>query len=256
MSKSDRILFAAKFAGLHAFCTLFIALAVAAAIFYFWYPYPYGELSGGRDLFAMIFVVDVICGPLLTFILVSPKKAKREIFGDMCLVVLIQFSALAYGTWTAWQARPSYLVLEVDRFKVVSLSALDPLAIKALPSDLSPSIFGGVKVVALRPPLSVEEKNKVLFESFELGRDYSVRPEFYVPYQGAAAIKSLERAVSLEKFLNSYPTQRAEAERVAGKFGENIVNLKYIPVVGRSDWVALLRSDGSILGFLEGDGFF
>ena len=64
MSKSDRILFAAKFAGLHAFCTLFIALAVAAAIFYFWYPYPYGELSGGRDLFAMIFVVDVICGPL------------------------------------------------------------------------------------------------------------------------------------------------------------------------------------------------
>ena len=66
----------------------------------------------------------------------------------------------------------------------------------------------------------------------------------------------MERAVSLEKFLNSYPNQRAEAERVADKFGENIVNLKYIPVVGRSDWVALLRSDGSILGFLEGDGFF
>lgn len=251
----SRLIQAAEVACWHLLISAALALVVAAIVFGAWYPYPYRELSGGRDLFWLVVAVDVVCGPLMTLILFDPKKSRRELALDIALVAAIQLGALGYGTLTTWQAKPSYLVLEVDRFKVVSTAALDPATLATLPPDLAPRIFGGVRTVALRPPQSIEEKNKVLFESIELGRDYAVRPEFYIPYEGAAARKSLERAKPLYVFLERHPEQKSAAETISIQQSIPLSNLKYLPIIARHDWVALLDDQGHIRGFLKGDGF-
>lgn len=250
-----RLQAAAKVAGWHFLLSVTISLIIAAIVFGAWYPYPYRELSGGRELFWIVVIVDVICGPLMTLILFNPKKSRRELILDISLVTAIQISALVYGTWTTWQARPSYLVLEVDRFKVISTAALDPAALDTLPQSLSPPVFGGVKTVALRPPKSIQEKNKVLFESIELGFDYAERPEFYIPYEDGAARKALERAKSVDIFLKRYPAQRKTAETISKDQSIPLNDLRYLPVMGRQDWIALLDKEGKIRGFLKGDGF-
>lgn len=251
-----RFLAAAKVAIWHLLISALISVIAAALVFGAWYPFPYRELSGGRELFLWVVAVDVICGPLMTLVLFNPRKSRQELRLDIGLIAVLQISALMYGTWTTWLARPSYLVLEVDRFKVVSAAALEIDALDALPKDMAPSIWGGVKTVALRPPKSVEEKNKVLFESIEMGRDYAVRPEFYVRYEGAAALKSLERARPLETFLQQNPQQRPAAEAIAKNSSGLKIDLKYLPVMGREDWIAILDTHGMVQGFLKGDGFF
>ena len=56
----------------------------------------------------------------------------------MALVAVIQLAALDFGLHTVWQARPLYLVMEIDRFKVVTRPVLDEGDIAQLPPALQP----------------------------------------------------------------------------------------------------------------------
>lgn len=132
---------------------------------------------------------------------------------------------------------------------------IDHEMLKGLPAELQPIKFGGVRNVAVRRPANVDEKNKVFFEAIEGGRDYAERPEFYIPYEGVAALASLKRAKPLEPFLQKYPEQKALVDDLIQKSGIDFEQLKLLPVVGRQDWVALLNKQGKIQGFVKGDGF-
>lgn len=255
MNFSSRIRSASRASGLHLLSSLAVVLLAAVVVFVLFYPYPYRELSGGRELFLLIVVVDVVCGPLLTLVLFNPAKPSKELWRDLGMVALIQIAALLYGMWTVWLARPMYLALEVDRFKVVMATDLDQAALDALPANLQPYPFGGVRVVALRRPISVEEKNRVLFSTMSGGKDYAERPEFYTEYEGEAALKSLARAKPIEPFLQKYPDQRPELEKLAKTEGAKWADWRLLPVQGRQDWVALLDAKGQIKGYLKGDNF-
>lgn len=255
MSFEMRLMSAAKFAGWHFVFSLPVAIISAAIVLVVFYPYPYREISGGFQLFLLIFCVDVVCGPLLTFVLFNPQKSRREIRLDITLVMVIQFGALVYGVWVSYTARPLFLVMEVDRFKVIASVDFYPESMRKLPPELTPQIFSGVKPVALRPPRTIEEKNQVLFESINGGRDYAERPEFYLPYNNENALKSLEKAKDLSSFFERYPQQRSIGEAIASEKKARIQDWKYLPVVGRQDWIALLDEKGIIQGFLKGDGF-
>lgn len=247
---------AAFIAGLiHFSLCLLVAAFAATLVFGLWYPYPYRELSGGRELFLLIAAVDVVCGPLLTLVLFNPAKPRAELWRDLVLVGSIQFIALGYGLHTVWQARPLYLVHEIDRFKVVAAPDVDDLALAALPASLQPKLLRGPKVVGIREPKSKEEREKVMFESVQGGRDYAERPEFYLAYEGDNAFKSVKLAKPLLAFLEKQPGQRAAATELANIKGADIAQWMYLPVVARQDWVAVLDKQGQIQGFLKGDGF-
>ena len=81
-------------------------------MFGWWYPYPYRELSGGRELFALVVAVDVVLGPLITLVIFNPAKTRRHLVMDFTVIGLLQVAALAYGLWTVFVARPVHLVFE------------------------------------------------------------------------------------------------------------------------------------------------
>lgn len=242
-------------AALHFGGTVLVSLLAAALVFGLWYPFPYRELAGGRELFLLIVVADVVCGPLLTMVLYNPVKPRAELWRDLGLVVIIQLAALGYGLHVVWQARPVYLVQEVDRFKVIIAPQLLDESVANLPAALQPRWLGGPITVAIRDPEDAAEGNKVLFESVLGGRDYAERPEFYLPYEGAAALKSLQHARPLAVFLDKQPSQRTTAAELATSKSLDMSELVFLPVVGRQDWVAVLDQQAQIQGFLKGDGF-
>jgi hypothetical protein len=252
---SQRIKTASKAATIHLGLSMLVALSAAILVFGIWFPYPYREFSGGRELFLLVMAVDVVCGPLLTFVLYNPAKPKSELVRDLGLVSLIQMAALVYGVHTVWQVRPLFLVQEIDRFKVVTVSELDPTALAALQRSMKPALFTGPLVVAIRAPKDQAEREKVMFESLEGGRDYAERPEFYLPYEGENALKSLKRAKPLTLFLQKYTEQSSAAKNLAEEKKKAVAELFYLPVMALQDWVAVLDKQGQIQGFLKGDGF-
>lgn len=255
MTTQFRIKTAARAALWHFGGSLLVAVLAGLLVFGLWFPYPYRELAGGRELFLLVVVVDVVCGPLLTLVLYNPAKPRAELWRDLGLVVLIQLAALGYGLHVVWHARPVYLVQEVDRFKVITTSQLMDESVANLPTALQPPWKGGPLTVAIRDPIDMAEKQKVMFESAQGGRDYAERPEFYLPYEGAAALKALQRAKPLAAFLDKQPSQRSAAADLAASKGLDMAQLVYLPVVGRQDWVAVLDAQAQIQGFLKGDGF-
>ena len=255
MMMSLRLWAAVKAAAIHFGGSLLVAGAFAGLVFGLWYPYPYTELSGGRELFLLIVAVDVVCGPLLTLVLFNPTKTRGELWRDLGLVALIQLGALSYGLWTVWLARPLYLVQEIDRFKVIAATNLLEGFAADVPNNLQPRLFSGPMMVAIRQPKDETERKNVMVESIEGGRDYAERPEFYLPYEGEAALKSLLRAKPLAVFLQKRPDQQSLAKALATERGADIAQLMYLPVVARQDWIAVLDRQGQIQGFLKGDGF-
>ena len=252
---AQRLKSAYKAAAVHFLLSLLVGIFAAVLVFGLWYPHPYREFSGGRELFWLVMSVDVICGPLLTLVLYNPIKPRSELLRDLGLIFFIQTTALGYGVHTVWQVRPLFLVQEVDRFKVVTRSELDANALSALPKSLQPSIFDGPMVVAIRRPHSQAEREKVMFESLEGGRDYAERPEFYLPFEGKNALRSLKRAKPLSLFLEQHADQSSAAKKVANEAKKEVARLFYLPVMARQDWVAVLDDKGQIQGFLKGDGF-
>ena len=255
MNFSLRFRPALQAASWHLLCSVGVAMLAAAVVFGLWYPFPYRDLSGGRELFLLVVVVDVVCGPLLTLVVFNPAKPRAELWRDLALIALVQLGALGYGMHTVWQARPLFLVQEVDRFKVIAGPSLDDAAVAALPAALQPQWWKGPKTVAIREPKDSEERNKVMFESVQGGRDYGERAEFYLPYEGEAALKSLHHAQPLAVFLQKQPSQQTAARQLATEKGADMAQWLYLPIIARQDWVAVIDKQGQIQGFLKGDGF-
>lgn len=235
--------------------SLLVALIVGAFVFGIWFPHPFRALAGGTELFFLIMAVDLVCGPLLTFVLFNPLKPKRELATDLSLVVLIQVTALVYGVWTLHIARPLYLVHEVDRFKVIALADVDLAELNGLQELLQPRFLKGPQTVGLREATNVE-REKVMFESVQGGRDFGERPNFYAPYDTA---KAYLKARPLSDFVKKHPNRRNDINNVVDESGitasQNDKQWRYLPIIARQDWVAVLNPQGAITGYVRGDGF-
>lgn len=238
------------------FCvSLLIALLVSMLIFGIWFPYPFRQISGGNRLFGMLMLVHFLIGPVLIWLIFDVRKPTNELKRDVAVIGIIQLLALAYGLWSVHQMRPLFLVHEVDRFKVIAQPDVAPGSLAQLSPDLRPQMLSGPRIVAIRDPLNDQERDKVLFEALQGGRDYAERPEFYLPFGADAARKSISNAKPLATFLERYPEQLNKFTTLSQSGGSDHQKWFTLPVVAREDWVAVLNERGEVRGFLRGDGF-
>ena len=101
---------------------------------------------------------------------------------------------------------------------------------------------------------SKEEREEVLFESVQGGRDYGERPKFYTEYSGIGAYQSASRAIDfLQKPQNI--KYRLEIEKILTKNNVPIGEARYLPIVARTDWIAIIKADGTVIGYIQGDAF-
>jgi hypothetical protein len=104
-----------KATGVHLLMSLAIFAYLAYQIVYIWYPEPYFSVDGGLQGIRLVAAVDLVLGPVITFLIFDLSKRRSEIIFDLTIIITIQFAALAYGVHTTYTQRPIAIVL-IDEF--------------------------------------------------------------------------------------------------------------------------------------------
>lgn len=243
-------------AAMHLAASLAVAALAAVLVFFAWYPYPYRDVAGGRELFLLIMAVDLVVGPLLTFVVFNRAKPRKELWRDLSIIGLLQLAALCYGLWTVFLVRPVYLVHEVDRFRVVTAADIDSADLpKALPKFQKIPLFG-ISVIGVRKARDSDEMMRSI-DSAIAGKDISMMPERWQDLDTDNKEQIRQRAQSVD-FLRSRATDGGIGiDQIIRDAALKDTDVIALPLVSRrTDWSVLMnRQDLRIIGYLPIDLF-
>jgi len=109
----------------HLSASLGVVTLISLLCQWLWFPAPFLLLDGTWIALLILAGVDITLGPLLTLLLVSSKKSKRELVIDMSIILLVQISALIYGLVQIEQQRVVALVHFEHVFHAVTKKDID-----------------------------------------------------------------------------------------------------------------------------------
>jgi len=240
---------------IHLAVSLAVAALAAVLVFGLWFPGDYRYVSGGTKLFALVAIVDLALGPLLTLAVFDVQKSRRHLATDLSVIGLIQLAALVYGLASVFQARPVALVFETDRLRVVAAVQVELAELYQAAPDYRRLPVTGPWLLGARLPAPGGESNDALFKALQ-GIDRAQRPKFWRPY---AELKpaALERARPLSVLFEHYPAVRKTVATRLESLRIDVARATFLPLIGhQGDWVAVLDDDGGPVLFVPVDGFF
>ena len=202
-----------KAAAVHLSISIVLTVLMMALLYFLWFPSPYFSAAGASRLILLLIGVDICIGPLLTLLVVNRHKARKLLRLDLTVIGVLQVIALGYGVHVITDARPVFIVAEVDRLVVVSAQQLSDadLAKGDRPEFRKRSLTGPVLVGAL-PPKDVSPGDFAL-KVMQTGKDIDRLPQYYVAYDQAidAVMKHARPLASLK---NATDSQRAYLRRL------------------------------------------
>ena len=243
-----------KAAGIHLAISLAIAALAALLVFFVWYPYPYREISGGRELFLLLVVVDVVMGPLMTLAVFNLAKPRKELRRDLAVIGLLQVAALVYGLWTVAVARPVHLVYEIDRFRVVHAVDIEPVLLKrAAPVHQQLPLMGPtlLSVREFKDSKESFDATMAAMQGFALG----ARPDLWQSYEKAET-QIIATAKPVAELKKRFPARASDIENTLKSVPAN-TPVGYIPLVSRTTfWTVLVDlNTAEVLGFVPLDPY-
>jgi hypothetical protein len=241
---------------IHVGITSLVAALTALLVFSAWYPPPFARISGGQELFLILISLDVVLGPALTLVVIHERKPRAERVRDLALIACIQIAALAYGVWTMAQARPVYLVHELDRFQVVTVVDIEPQELSTAMPPFQRLPLWGYQILGVREPRNDDEKLASIALALA-GRDVAKRPDWWMPWGETHRAALLERGKPLSSARGHTHTTDADLRKMLQKAAVPEDDVRLFPVVARdSTWSVLVDVRRlQVLGFVPIDGF-
>lgn len=161
----------------HLVGSVIVAFLAYFIVFHLWYPRPLHDALGVTQIFLLVLIVDVVLGPLLTFVFY--KVGKKALAFDLFIIILLQFCALGYGLATVAQGRPAWVVFNVDRFDLVQAMEIDTRQLADAQAQYRSAPWTGPGWVGAVIPEDAVQRQTVLFESALGGSDIAQRPDLY-----------------------------------------------------------------------------
>lgn len=121
-----------KAATIHLLISMSIIGLFLAMVYFVWYNQIYASLLDLKKPLILLVCIDVILGPLLTYIVF--KKDKMLMLIDLSVIVLLQILAFGYGAYTCYIGKPTLLVMKKDSFEIIIENEINR---DALPPELS-----------------------------------------------------------------------------------------------------------------------
>lgn len=237
--------FRLKAFGYHLALSLLIALISLYLVFELWYVSPLAKAVGVTHIFIMMLGIDVILGPLLTFIVA--KQGKKSLKFDLAVIIILQFAAFTYGLYNIAISRPVYIAFDTSRFEVVQANNIPIESLEQASAPYNSLGWGKPKLIAVKPTTSIEQKNNRLFVELETGVAPSMQPNLYEPLDNQWSIMSKQA-----KPLNQLKKKNKENE-IENIIANHSEADSWLPLKGyESDAVVLLnKTEQRIIGIVD-----
>ena len=199
--------FRLKAFGLHVLGSVCLLSLILGCLYLGWYRWPGWYLAGALSISLMLMGIDVVLGPLLTFLVASPRKPRRELARDVSVIVAIQLVAASYGIWTLWNGRPLYYTYSEGYLEMVQAQDLDPQQI-ALGLELNPSLaphwYSRPRWIYAPLPKDPKLATEIASAAISGGDDVIDLPRYYQPWAAGSAdlrqrLQPLDKVKQLDK---------------------------------------------------------
>ncbi len=211
--------FRLKAFGLHLLASATVLTLILGALYFGWYHWPGWYLANATQVVLVLICVDVVLGPLLTFVIANPNKTRRELARDIGIIATIQLSALIYGSGSLWNGRPLYYVFSEDALSVVQaydISEHDAELGRQRNTEFAPHWYSLPRWVWA--PLPQDPKERQVITSG--GSDVIAMPRYFKPWnQGLPSLRAQLKKVDDWRFFSGAEKillkQRLQASGIA-----------------------------------------
>ena len=187
-------------ASIHLLISLFLALICFLLVYLVWYPSPLVVATGVGGLFLMMLGIDLVLGPTFTFIVY--KKFKKTLKFDLCVIAIIQLSAMIYGVYSMYEGRPVWIAFAGDRFELVKANDIVDSDVN-YDSTIKNSSFGP-KYIFVDMKLAPTQKLDMMLKEAQYGISPVQRMEYYKPFELATLeIRAHAQPLSILKEFNN-----------------------------------------------------
>lgn len=219
---------------IHFTLSVTIVSFVIALIVYFWYPLEYIGLTRFKQVALLIISVDLVMGPVLTFVVFNPLK--KNLRFDLAVIAILQFSALGYGVYTLFKGHPVYITFNEDRFTLVQASDAKPEKAKYNEYKVSKLTSGIIAFAKL--PEDPKESEALLFSAMAGGPDLDRRTDYYEPY-GAHISSVLAKSLDPE-LIFSKENLLPESQSFLKEHGNSFEDFAFLPLSSSSKFAIIV----------------
>jgi hypothetical protein len=201
--------------GLHLLASCVALTVILGGLYLGWYRWPGWYLADAVQVTTVLAGVDLVAGPLLTFIIASSVKPRRVLMRDIAVIATIQLIALAYGTVSLWHGRPLYYAFSEDVLQLVQAYDIEDaeLAVaRKLNAPLLPHWYNLPRWIWAPLPQDSAEQNKIIASAVSGGSDVISMPRYYKPWDaGLPALRPQLKKIDDIKYFSGNEKKILEA---------------------------------------------
>lgn len=242
-----------RFTSVHFLVSLLIIGATSGFVFGVLYPAPFDKLSGVSSVLILLILVDIVLGPLCTFIVCKEDKTSRQVGFDLTVIVCVQSLAFLIGVSSLYQGRPVYVAFEIDRLRVIYASDVENAVHTEAVGSLGGVFSMGPKFIAIRNFEGEEERMRYTLSALK-GYPIALNSELWVSY-GDMKKEILRAAMPVAEVVKKKPNYAAAIEYSLFPLKRLPGDFLMLPIIGRrSDFMALIDArTADVVGYVNVD---
>ena len=227
--------FRLKAFGLHLLGSTVVLSSILGTLYLGWYHWPGWQLADVVHVVIVMVGVDVVIGPLLTFVIARSTKSRRELTRDIAMIVTVQLVALVYGTVSLWSGRPLYYAFSENVLQLVQaydIEAPELALARRQKAEFAPHWYSLPRWIWAPLPQDPNESKKIVTSSILGGDDVISMPRYFKPWeQGLPTLRTqLKKVDAVAYFSTGDKKLLKERMRAAGLPTDQ---LNSMPLTGR-----------------------
>lgn len=214
---------------IHLALSITLVTLIIATTIYFWYPSDFLEITNYKDIALLIISIDLVLGPVLTFIVFAPQKKSLKF--DLAIIAAIQLSALGYGVHALYETHPLYITYNHQRFNVIQANEVTPSDAKY--EQFKVSKLASPRLAFAKMPDDPKKQTEIMLGVDLKGDpDIDKRTEYFEPVKNHLDTILKESLDTVKLFDPKNLT--ASSQKFLDKHGDKKENYAYLPLKGTS----------------------